>query len=165
MEKSKQLIKQLEQIKQLDKDAEWFSELCEQIKAIAIVKTFNAEVEIVEGKWLIGKEIEEALADKTRQDIYGKGINKMIAETIRWSEREIYRCRQFYNKYPYKQFEEAVRKIPAGKLTWHHITNELLSDNPKNKKEHEYISVRIDEKNKALYIKSTYQDFEIRYYD
>ncbi len=162
MEKSKQIIKQ---IKQLDKDAEWFSELCEQIKSIAIVKTFNSKAEIVEGKWLIGKEIEEALADKTRRDIYGKGINQMIAESIHWSEREIYRCRQFYSKCPYKKFDEVVRKIPIEKFDWHHITNQFLLDTPKEKKEHEYISVRIDEENKILYIKSTYQDFEIKYYD
>ncbi len=162
MEKSKQLIKK---IAELDKDAEWFNELCEQIRSIAVVKTFNAKAEIVEGKWLIGKEIEEALADKTRRDIYGKGINKMIAETIHWSEREIHRCRQFYNKYPCKNFDEVVRKIPDGKFDWHHITNQILLDKPKEKKEHEYISVRIDEENKILYIKSTYQDFEIKYYD
>jgi len=157
------------QIQQLDKDAEWFSELCEQIKSIAIVKTFNSKVEIVEGKWLIGKEIEEALADSTRQKIYGKGINKMIAETVHWSEREIYRCRQFYSKYPEEQFDKIVSKIPVDKFDWHHITNQLLLNDPKEndpkKKEHEYISVRIDEENKILYIKSAYQDFEIQYYD
>lgn len=157
MEKSKEILKQ----------EEWFQYLCEQVQAIAVTKTFNARAEIVEGKWLIGKEIEEAIKEKTKQELYGKKINKMLAQALRLSEREIHRCRQFYNKYKLSDFDKVLRELPETNLTWHDITNKYLLDNPEKKvvKEREYIAVRIDQENKIIYIKSNYKDFEIKYYD
>ncbi|MEM5871469.1 MAG: hypothetical protein QW051_01210 [Candidatus Aenigmatarchaeota archaeon] len=156
MKKSKQIIK-------ID---EWFKQLTEEIKAIIAVKTFNANVEFIEGKWLIGKTIEEALKDLNRAQIYGKKINQQIAEAVGLSEREIYRCRQFYNLYPYKNFDEVVRKINAPVLNWKTISNMVLpsGDTDTTQKPKEYISVRIDEENKILYIKEKYKDYKIRYY-
>lgn len=155
MKKSKALINK----------TDWFKELVDEIKAIAVETIFNARIEIITGKWLIGKTIEEALQDKTREEVYGKGINTLISEQIRWSEREIARCRQFYNKYPVKDADELMSKLPGGKnLTWHKITTTLL---PKTKpiKEREYISIRVDIDNKTLYIKSDYKNFKIKWYD
>lgn len=169
MKNSKSLIKKETELIETNQDnnPEWVNALCDEIQAIAVTKTFNSRVEIIEGKWLIGKEIEEAIKDKSREAMYGKKINKLLAEQLHWSEREIYRCRQFFLKYKFDNFDKALSKLPDTKLTWHNITNSYLlenSDNPK-KKQHEYISIRIDEDNKTLYIKSDYKRFKIKYYD
>lgn len=152
----------LSKFTQINKTDDWFSSLCEELKEIVATKFFNSAVEIIEGKWLIGKTIEEGLKGK---EMYGEGINKKIAEIIRVSEREITRCRQFYLKTQASEFDEVISKIPLPneKLTWHNITNYYLSDG-KEKKEREYISIRIDEDNKILFIKEKYKDYRVKYY-
>lgn len=158
MKKSKALIKSI------TKTSEWFGHLVENLRAIISTKLFNANVEKIECKWLIGKEIEEAIKDKDRSEIYGKKLNQALSEAIGLSEREIYRCRQFYNMYPAENFEKVVNKIPE--LNWKFITNSLLpAGERKPTKMKEYISIRIDEDNKTLFIKSKYKNFKIVYYD
>lgn len=156
----------MENSQALIKKTEWFRELVEEIKAIAVETIFNSKLEIIKGKWMIGQSIEEALKDRSKQELYGKGMNKMIASYLHWSEREIARCRQFYNKYPSKDFDALMSKLPGGKnLTWHKITTNLLPEYDKNRKEREYISIRVDIDNKTLYIKSDYKNFKIKWYD
>lgn len=145
---------------------DWFKELIEEIQAIAVETIFNSRIEIIKGKWMIGQTIENFLKDRNRQELYGKGINNVIAQYLHWSEREIARCRQFYNKYPVQDFDTLISVLPEGKnLTWHRITDTILPEGDKDKKEREYISVRIDTDNKILYIKSDYKNYKIKWYD
>jgi len=155
----------MKQSKALSKKEEWLQELVEEIEAIAVETIFNSRTEIIKGKWLIGQSIEETLKDKTKSELYGSKINKILANDLHWSEREIARCRQFYSKYPVKNFNKLLEILPDGKnLSWHKITSNILPEGREGTKEREYISCRVDTDNKIIYIKSNYKEFKVKYY-
>ena len=91
--------------------------LVEEIKAILSESVFSARMTLLEAKHLIGKTISENPLYKKS----GKGsgeIIKEIAERIGRSERDIYLCVEFYQKY--KEIESVVQTLKGRKndITW-----------------------------------------------
>lgn len=150
---------------------EWIKELANEIKAIITETIYYSATEIIKGKWLIGEAIETMLVDKSRQAIYGKKINAIIAKIVGVSEREISRCRQFYNKCNCSTFEESILKIPLdkGKWTWGNIVKHYLPSTNEDKtggdgkEERVYISVKIDDENRIIYLKDKYRNYRIEW--
>jgi hypothetical protein len=91
--------------------------LAEEIKAILVESVFSANMTLLEAKHLVGRTIKEnPLYQKS-----GKGsgeIIKAIADKIGRSERDIYLCVQFYEKFP--MIETAVQTSfgEQKKITW-----------------------------------------------
>jgi len=148
------------------KTEEWYQQLLEEIKATAIETITISKEAILQGKWTIGKIIEDAVKDFNRSNIYGSKINSILATDLHWSEREIGRCRQFYKKFSAENWEEVIMKLPEGKnLSWHKVVSEYLPDGKeKDKDEKHYISVMIDDDAKKIFIKEQYKDYKIEYY-
>ena len=145
---------------------EWYQQLLEEIKATAVETITISKEAILQGKWTIGKIIEDAVKDFNRSNIYGAKINSILANDLRWSEREIGRCRQFYKKFPAENWEEVLIKLPEGKnLSWHQVVHKYLPDGKEQEKnEKHYISVLVDDNAKKIFIKKQYKDYKIEYY-
>jgi len=159
MTTTKALIKNL-------KDQDWYKALLEEINA-TIVETITLSREaVLQGKWLVGKLIEDAVQDFNRANIYGAKINALLARDLRWSEREISRCRKFYKKFPADSWDKALRKLPGGKeLSWHKMVVQYLPDNPTDGKDDKhYISVLVDDTAQEIYIREKYKHYKIKYF-
>ncbi len=96
-------------------DRAWYTEMIQDIKAHTMSK-------IVEAKHYLGKRILEA-KEKGEAE-YGDHFIKQTVEDLQIKQTEVYRCIQFYQKYPEISHD-------MGKLSWHYIANKLL---PKPKK-------------------------------
>lgn len=149
------------------KNQDWYILLIEELSDIIVETTAVAKETVLEGKWLVGEIIEQAVKDFEKSEIYGSKINSLLAEDLNWSEREIARCRQFYNKYPAENWEKALMKLPEGRnISWHRISNYYLPQ-PKEGEEKDdkhYISVLVNETEKTIYIKNKYKEYNIKYY-
>jgi hypothetical protein len=148
------------------KDQEWYQALIEELNATIIETITMAREAVLQGKWLVGEYIEKAVKDFERAEIYGSKINSLLAKDLNWSEREIARCRQFYNKFPADTWEKALMQLPGGKeLTWHKMVVQYLPDGSSSGKDDKhYMSVLVNETEKAIYIKSEYRKYKIKYF-
>lgn len=143
---------------------EWFLSLLDSCHAIIVETIFNSNIELIKGKWLLGQRISEENENFERKKIYGKEIVKKIAEGLGRSQSDIYFCVQFYKKYQAKTFSKALENLPEGKkISWNKVVNKYLSDGKKDKKPRDFISVRIDEEKKTIWLKAKYKEFKIQY--
>lgn len=98
-------------------EEEKLEHLVEEIKSILTESVFSARMTLLEAKHLVGETIvKNPLYKKS-----GKGSGKMVEELARRlgrSERDIYLCIQFYEKYP--KIERLVQTLKGKKndITW-----------------------------------------------
>lgn len=103
---------------------DWYQSLVNDCIAIKTEAVFNSRWELLAGYHTIGKRIVTEKNLK-RQDIYRKKILTGLSKSIGMSERNLYRCIQFYKKYP------DLTTLPDGKnISWTKVLK-LLPEPPK----------------------------------
>ena len=108
-------------------DEEKLEHLVEEIKSILTESVFSARMTLLEAKHLVGETISKNSLYKKS----GKGSGKIIKELAKRmgrSERDIYLCIHFYEKYP--KIERLVQTLKGKKndITWA-ATRRLLEGN------------------------------------
>ena len=102
---------------------DWYQSMADECRAIIVEREFNSRMEIIQGKWELGKRIIE---DENYKK-FGKGNRKIIsqlAKDIECSESNLYFSTQFYEKFPQSDKLEALK---IGKnISWHQITQKYL---------------------------------------
>lgn len=116
---------------------EWYKVFLEELKAILVEKGMIIRDELIHSKWLLGKRIVEEQNLKTSQ--YGENIVEKIADGLGISPVSLWKCIQFYKKFPLADFDDVITKFPKN-VSWYHITLTIL---PKHKQE-------VDAKKKLL---------------
>ena len=157
---AKEIIKRIE-------NQDFYRALVEELQATMVETIFNSRMEVLKGKWMVGQNIEDAIEDFGRSEIYGSKINSLLAKDLNWSEREIARCRQFYRKYVAKSWEKVLSVLPGGKnISWHKIVVQYLpAGSTKTKEDKRYISCLLNETEKTIYIKDKYKKYKIKYFE
>jgi len=146
------------------RDSDFYKQLVENIKAAIITKRTEANMSIIEMKWWIGKEIVDAQPDFERFG-YGQNVIGILAKDLGISSPNLYQCIAFYKKFPAEEFKDMVMKLPEGNnITWYKITQEYLPESSKERDTSHFISCKVDEDNKVIYIKEKYQNYKIEYY-
>jgi len=105
-------------------DQDWYQELITECSAILVEKGYNARIEIIEGKWLLGDRIiaEEGNFKKFG---YGDKIVEKLSKQLDISESHLWKILQFRRKY--EAWDDVLSKLPHGKaISWHHVCQELL---------------------------------------
>ncbi len=107
----------------------------EELKAIITEKLFNSRLELIQCKWELGKRV---LEEEKNLSNYGDKVVEKIAEDIKMSSVGLWKCIQFYKKYPQETFEEVVSLLPEGKnISWYQITTKVLPEHKDEKVEKE----------------------------
>ncbi len=73
-----------------------YHQLQEEVRAIVSEVYFRVESEKLKGKWLVGK----AIVDFAPERKYGNEVIKKLSSDLDISERELYYCVKFVEKYP-----------------------------------------------------------------
>lgn len=121
-------------IQEIRKD-EKYRHFIEECMAIKVESAFNSAMELIMGKWELGKRIVEEELNLEKAG-YGDGVMKVIAEDLDMSLSHLYKCVQFYKKYPLKDFEEVKGALPGGKnMTWYKVSQNLLPEGSDEKEE------------------------------
>lgn len=111
---------------------EKYENLVEECKAIIIETLTKSRMDLLEGKWLLGKRIvaEEMNFEK---GIYGQRTVYHLARDLELSDSHLYKVIQFYKKYQLETFDEVFPRLPEGKnLTWYLLCQKYL---PRTKEE------------------------------
>jgi len=113
-------------------ELEWYSNLVEECRAIIVETRFNSAMELLRGKWELGKRITEEELEFERAG-YGEKIIETLAKDLGISAVHLWKCIQFYKKFPKERFDYVISELPEGKnLTWYKIYSQYL---PKHKEE------------------------------
>ena len=113
-------------------DDEKLEHLVEEIKSILTESVFSARMTLLEAKHLVGETIAKNLLYKKS----GKGSGKIIQEIAKGlsrSEKDIYLCVSFYEKYPKIELVVQTLKGKKNDITWA-ATRRLLEGDKKEKK-------------------------------
>jgi len=146
------------------RDSDFYKQLIDNIKAAVITKRTEANMSIIEMKWWIGKEIIDAQPDFERFG-YGQNVIGILSKDLGISASNLYQCMSFYKKFQAKEFDEIVMKLPEGNnITWYKITQEYLPEDSREKSPMHFISCKVDDSCKVIYVKEKYQDYKIKYY-
>ena len=106
--------------------SEWYENFIEELKSILSESRFSVQLDILRGKWELGRRItEEELSFKKVG--YGDKIVETIAKELDISDSQIWRCIQFYKKFPQPAFDGVVEHLGEGKTpTWFKVCSEIL---------------------------------------
>jgi hypothetical protein len=108
---------------------DWFQNLLEELREIAVEGEFNARWTLVETYHEFGLRILAENDNFERYKVYGSEIVKRIARSIGRSDRTVYNAIAFAKKYP------DLALLPEGKNTsWSKICKQLLPANPDSTK-------------------------------
>lgn len=153
------------EVKILLKNQDWYIALCDELSATIVETITTAREAVLQGKWLVGESIEKEVKNFEREEIYGSKINSTLSKDLNWSDREIGRCRQFYNKFPESDWDKALMKLPGGKeLSWHKMVVQYLPEKSSlGSDDKRYISVLVNEAEKIIYLKEKYKVYKIKY--
>jgi len=123
-------------------ELEWYNNLVEECQAIIVETKFNSAMELLRGKWELGKRVTEEELEFERAG-YGKKIIETLAKDIGISAVHLWKCVQFYKKFPKERFEDVISELPEGKnISWHKVYTQYLPkhiDEIKKEKEIEEI--------------------------
>lgn len=109
--------------------------LVEECRAIIIETLFNSRMELLRGKWELGKKIVEE-EKNFNEKVYGSKTILILADDLEISVSHLYKIIQFYKKYPLEIFEKVCEVLPEGKnISWYKICQELLPEDGKKKEE------------------------------
>lgn len=123
------------------RSTEEYKYLLEQAHACLVETTFSAQVELLKGKWTLGKLIVEESSLYKDKD-YGSKVVDMLADDIEISRSHMFKIIQFYKKFPLESFDEVMSKLPGGKaLSWYNVCQTVL---PEVKPEEEKIVKECD---------------------
>jgi hypothetical protein len=115
------------------RNLDWYIQLVDEAKAIAVQTRFESNVRLLEGKWLLGRRIYEDEMNAKRAG-YGDNLVEMLSRDLGTSTQGLWKCIQFYKKYPKANFENVVSDLSGVKrLTWFEICKSVLPSSKKNK--------------------------------
>lgn len=100
--------------------------MVEEVDAIFSEKGFQAREAVIEGYYLVGKEIKKYAKDSEEKFVHT--LVKQIAGEIKRSPRAMYQGVQFYNqvKEKYGSLDKWWEAQPKN-VSWHNIANKMLS--------------------------------------
>lgn len=110
------------------KNMEEYQTLLEEIKAAIVETKYSASIEIIKGRWEIGKSIvdKENLFERAG---YGDKVVQYLAEDMQVSPSSLWKMMQFYRQYPRQTFEQVQEELPQGKaISWFYITQNILTN-------------------------------------
>ena len=106
-----------------DEKYQYFLEGC---RSIIVESKFNSQVEILKGKWLLGKNIVEEELNLSKPE-YGERVMEMLAEDLDISVSHIFKVAQFYKRYKLDQFDKVIEQLPEGKaISWYKMCQDVL---------------------------------------
>ena len=106
---------------------EFYQHFIEQWRATIVESRFISAMELIKGKWELGKRISEEELRLGKAG-YGEGVMRIIAEDLDMSVSHLYKCVQFYKKYKFKDFEKVQEVLPGGKnISWYKVSQKLLT--------------------------------------
>ncbi len=73
-------------------------------------------------KWDVGRIVESFYRMKNRNELHGLRIYEFIAQYLKISIRQLYRCRRFFRAFPAHSWSEAIWSIPI-KFNWRNFCN------------------------------------------
>lgn len=124
---------------------DWYQLLLEDLKAIIVERGKNSRMELLQGKWEVGKRVLEDELNFRRAG-YGERIVETIAKDLGISAVHLWKCIQFYKKYPFPSFDEVVSYLPEGaNISWWKMSSRYL---PQHKDEIE-AEKELEERQKA----------------
>ena len=107
---------------------EWYSYFVEEARAIIVETGENSRMELIKGKWLLGKLVVEK-EELFKRAGYGERIIETVAEDIGMSASHLWKCVQFYKKFPQTEFDEVENELPEGKnISWYKIYTQYLPE-------------------------------------
>lgn len=113
-------------------ELEWYQNLIEECRAVIVETKFNSAVEILKGKWELGKRILEEELNFKRAG-YGEKIIESVSRDLGISAVHLWKCIQFYKKFTTDTFEKVLDQLPEGKaISWYKVYTLYL---PKHKQE------------------------------
>jgi len=148
------------------RDSDFYKGLIEEIEAVVTTRMTNSRMEVLAGKWEVGKAIADARGDFERFG-YGENAIGLLSKDLGMSASGLYKCLQFYDKYPGKKFDDVVMSLPEGNnISWYKMTQKYLPGSNRNERKdlYHYISVRVNDEEKTIAIKEKYRDYKIEYY-
>ena len=147
-------------------DSDFYKSLIDELQAIITTRMTNSRMELIACKWEIGKEIVGS-KDNFERFGYGENVVEILSKDLGMSASDLYKCIQFFKKYPADNFDDIAMSLPEGNnLSWYKLSQKYLpeSENPQERDTSHFISCKVDEEEKVILIKEKYRDYEIRYY-
>lgn len=131
-------------------EKEWYQYLLEELRSILVEHRFNSAIELLKGKWLLGGRVIEEEANFERFG-YGERATAILAQDLGMSSSHLYKCIQFYKRFPKAIFEEVLEVLPMGKnISWYKVCQELL---PKSRGETDREREILDKQEQCLHSK------------
>lgn len=101
-----------------------FEDLVDQCKTILVERQFNARYEYMASRWEVGQLVSEFYEAHKRDGMFAN-----LSEQLGIGESELYRCVQFFKKFPALDWDSAMRSLPEGKnLSWNKVKTDLLPE-------------------------------------
>jgi len=118
------------------KNKEWYQRMIEECKAIIVETRHNANIELIKGKWELGRRIYKENERMERTEIYGDKVIESISNDVGMSQSTLWQAVQFYkenrvdeNGNEYVGFDGMLAEQPWGKdITWTKIINKYLGE-------------------------------------
>jgi len=105
---------------------DWYQALCEECRAIITETMFNSRIEMLKGKWELGKRVMEEELNFQRAG-YGEKMVEVLAKDLEMSAVHLWKCIQFYKKFPQQNFDEVVNELPESKnISWYKVYTQYL---------------------------------------
>lgn len=148
------------------KDSDFYKYLIEDLQAIITTRMTNSRIELIACKWEIGKEIIGS-RENFEKFGYGENVIEILSKDLNMSASDLYKCIQFFKKYPANDFDDIMMSLPEGNnLSWAKLSQKYLpeSENKDERDTSHFISCKVNEEDKTISIKEKYRDYEIRYY-
>jgi len=119
--------------------------LVEECKSIIVETLFNSRIEILKGKWLLGKRITEEELN-FEKGVYGEKTIQILAQDLEISQSHLYKILQFYKKFQLENFEKVLEVLPEGKnISWFKICQNVLPKPPEEIEKEEKIKKEQEE--------------------
>ena len=119
--------------------AEWYDELVEECKAIAVETLYRSQMELIEGKHAIGEAICSNPSFKKMQGSRYANLQQLFQD-IGIGKSDGYACVAFYEKFP--KLSNTLEKFPEQKnISWRKIMFTYLPGKEKEHKECEHENI------------------------
>lgn len=114
---------------------EWYAAFLEECRAIITETVYNSRIELLQGKWELGKRITEQENLFNQRAVYGLQIIETIARDLGRGTSDIWYCVQFFKTYPESEFSAVMEKLPEGKsISWQKVKTVYLPKHTEKKK-------------------------------
>jgi len=106
---------------------EWYEELVSECKAILSEAHFSVQLELLKGKWEIGKRIVQDELQFERAG-YGSKVVEVLSTALEVSPQTLWKCIQFYKRFSEPAFDTVIQKIQIDGKTpsWYKVCQEIL---------------------------------------